>query len=329
MNLDFILPSETTFDVVGLGLNAVDYLCVVPHFPRFDSKLKMLDFRIQGGGQAATAMVACGRLGLKTRYIGKVGNDAIGQFSLKSLEQEGVDTEGVTIVTGARNQLAVILIDQETGERTIIWDRDARLYMKPEEVPKEILCSAKVLLLDGHDAGAAVQAARYAKDAGMVVVMDAEKISDDTEELVSLVDILIGERHFPENFTGCTDSKKALQAIAERGPKLAGVTLGTEGALIIYQGTFYHSPAFEISCQDSTGAGDVFHAAFIRTLFENWDVEQCLDFSNAVAALKCQGLGGRSNLPSFSEALDFMKEGCRRAKNPSSALSLQPDKAAE
>jgi sulfofructose kinase len=312
VKLHFTLSSQKAYDVVGLGLNAVDHLCVVPHFPKFDSKLKMLDFRRQGGGQAATAMVACQRLGLKTRYLGKVGDDDLGRYSQKSLEEEGVDVEGVIMVPGARNQFAFILIDQNTGERTIIWDRDRRLVICPEEVPRDIICSAKILLVDGHDAAASVQAAKWAKEEGMVVVMDAEKISEETTELVSLVDILIGERHFPERFTDIPELKEALVEIAKRGPVVAGVTLGKEGALAFYGGTFYHSPAYEVCCRDTTGAGDVFHAAFIRALSEDWDFTRCLDFSNAVAALKCRDLGGRSGLPCFDEVLECMAKDKRQ-----------------
>ena len=306
------ISSQKTYDVVGMGLNSVDHLCVIPRFPEFDSKLKMLDFRQQGGGQAATAMVACQRLGLKTRYLGKVGDDDFGRYSKKSLEDEGVDVEGVVVVPGARNQFAFILIDQHTGERTIIWDRDKRLVICPEEVPRDIICSAKVLLVDGHDAAASVQSAKWARNEGIIVVMDAERISEETAELISLVDVVIGERHFPERFTGISDLNEALAEIAGRGPRVAGVTMGKEGASAFCDGEFYHSPAYEISCRDTTGAGDVFHAAFIRALFEDWDLKRCLDFSNAVAALKCRGLGGRTALPDFDEVLGFMKKDKRR-----------------
>jgi sugar/nucleoside kinase (ribokinase family) len=178
--------------------------------------------------------------------------------------------------------------------------------MLPGEVPREIIRSAKVLLVDGHDAAAAVQAARYAKEAGMVIVMDAERISEETAELVSLVDVVIGERHFPERLTGSKDLKVALKEIASRGPHVAGVTLGNEGALAYCKGALYYSPAYQVNCRDTTGAGDVFHAAFVRSLFEDWDLMRCLDFSNAVAALKCEKLGGRGVLPLFKEVLAFM-----------------------
>jgi len=166
-------------------------------------------------------------------------------------------------------------------------------------------------LVDGHDAAASVQAAKWAKEEGMVVVMDAEKISEETPELVSLVDIVMGERHFPERFTGIPDLREALVEIARRGPSIAGVTLGVEGALAFYDGRFYHSPAYEVYCRDTTGAGDVFHAALLRALFEDWGLKHSLDFSNAVAALKCRDLGGRAGLPCFDEVLEFMAKDKR------------------
>jgi sugar/nucleoside kinase (ribokinase family) len=141
--------------------------------------------------------------------------------------------------------------------------------------------------------------------------MDAERISDETADLVSLSHVVIGEKHFPERFTGCGTLKEGLRQIAGRGPRVAGVTLGREGALVLCDGQFCHSPAYDVVCRDTTGAGDVFHAAFIRALFEDWDLTRCLDFSNAVAALKCRDLGGRAGLPSFSEALAFMENGRR------------------
>ncbi len=314
----FDFSATKPFDVVGFGLNSVDYLCVVPHFPSYDSKLKMHDFSQQGGGQAATAMVTCQRLGLKARYVGKAGEGELGQYSRKSLESEEVDIQGMKVVAGTRNQFAFILVDQITGERTIIWDRDQRLVMLPEEVPREIICSAYVLLVDGHDAPAAVQAARYAREGGNLVVMDAERISEETGELLSLVDVVIGERHFPERFTGRNDLEASLEAITHKGPRVAGVTLGKEGALAYCDGKFYYSPAFQVNCRDTTGAGDVFHAAFVRSLFEGWDLKCCLDFSNAAAALKCRKLGGRAGIPNLDEVMELMETDKRLPRKQSS-----------
>src|SRR4030067_2328133 len=109
------------FDVVGMGLNSVDFLSVVPQFPTVNTKMEMLRFSKQGGGPVATAMVALSRWGVKTKYIGKVGEDEMGQFSLHSIQQEGVDVSSVTINPNATNQFAMIIVDGPTGERTILW----------------------------------------------------------------------------------------------------------------------------------------------------------------------------------------------------------------
>jgi sugar/nucleoside kinase (ribokinase family) len=111
------------FEVVGMGLNSVDFIGVVPEFPSINSKMKLLRFSKQGGGQVATAMVALARWGVKTKYIGKVGGDELGSFSLNAICQEGVDISSVTIEPNATNQFAMIIVDGVSGERTILWDR--------------------------------------------------------------------------------------------------------------------------------------------------------------------------------------------------------------
>ena len=156
MRFDLHLKDKP-FDVVGMGLNSVDFLCVVPEFPAPNSKTKMLQFSKQGGGQVATAMVALSRWGVKAKYIGKVGEDEWGEFSLHSVRQEGVDVSSVTIEPNATNQFATIIVDRTSGERTILWDRDERLMYREGELRKEEICSGKLLHLDGHDIQAAIQ----------------------------------------------------------------------------------------------------------------------------------------------------------------------------
>ena len=130
MRFNLSFPNDKPFDVVGMGLNSVDFLCVVPKFPAPNSKMEMLRFTKQGGGQVATAMVALSRWGVKTKYIGKVGEDELGTFSLNSIRQEEVDVSSVTIEPNATNQFAMILVDGPSGERTILWDRDERLMYR-------------------------------------------------------------------------------------------------------------------------------------------------------------------------------------------------------
>ena len=162
-------PANKPFDAVGFGLNAVDHLIVVPEYPEFDTKLRLIDHTQSAGGQTATAMVALRRLGLKTAYAGRFGSDAEGQFGLDTLKADDVNVDFAEVVAGARNQIAFITIDARSGERTIVWDRDDRLTYKPEEAPVEFGPLGCVLHLDAHDPPACVRIARAAKDAGTIV----------------------------------------------------------------------------------------------------------------------------------------------------------------
>jgi sugar/nucleoside kinase (ribokinase family) len=207
----FNLPfQDKPFDVVGMGLNSVDFISVVPEFPAPNSKMKMLQFSKQGGGQVATAMVALSRWNVKTRYIGKVGEDELGQFSLNSLRQEGVDVSSVMIEPNATNQFAIIIVEESTGDRTILWDRDERLMYREGELRKEEICSGKLLHLDGHDIHAALRCARWAKEEGIPIVVDLDKVEPLTSELIKEIDFVVTSSRFPMLFTGISDQKKAL-----------------------------------------------------------------------------------------------------------------------
>ncbi|MDQ3805457.1 MAG: carbohydrate kinase family protein, partial [Acidobacteriota bacterium] len=133
MRFPFEPPPAREFDAVGFGLNAVDHLIVVPAYPEFDTKVRLVEHALSAGGQTASAMVGLRRLGLRTAYAGRFGSDEAGRFGLETLRAEGVDVGFAEVVEGARNQLAFIIVDARTGERTVIWDRDERLAYRPDE----------------------------------------------------------------------------------------------------------------------------------------------------------------------------------------------------
>jgi sugar/nucleoside kinase (ribokinase family) len=303
----FNLPlQDKPFDVVGMGLNSVDFLSVVPEFPPPNSKMEMLRFSKQGGGQVATAMVALSRWGVKTKYIGKVGEDELGQFSLHSIRQEGVDVSSVTIEPNATNQFAMVIVDGPSGERTIIWNRDERLMYREGELRKEEVCSGKLLHLDGHDIHAAIQCARWAKEEGIPTIVDLDKAEPLTSELIKEIDFVITSSRFPTLYTGISDREKALLELQKYTPGFLCATLGHQGAVALVNGEFLHVKGFEVNTVDTTGAGDVFHGGFICGLLQNWEVLKILRFANAVAALKCRELGGRKGIPTLKETQRFL-----------------------
>jgi sulfofructose kinase len=301
MRFDLPFSTNKPYDVVGMGLNSVDFLTVVPEFPSLNSKMKILRFSKQGGGQVATAMVALARWEIKTKYIGKVGGDELGQFSLNSIRQEGVDVSSVTMEPNAQNQFAIIIIDGVSGERTILWDRDERLMYREGELQKEEVCSGRLLLLDGHDLRATIQCAKWAKEEGIPIVLDIDKVESLTSELMREIDFVITSSRFPTLFTGILDREKALIEIQKQIPGFLCATLGPEGAMALVDGEILYVKGFPIHAVDTTGAGDVFHAGFVYGLLQNWEVVEILRFANAVAALKCRDLGGRKGIPSLEE----------------------------
>src|SRR5438105_8742244 len=165
MQFPFALSKNRQFDAVGFGLNAVDHLIVVPEYPVFDTKTRFVEHRQSAGGQTATAMVALQRLGLRTAYAGRFGSDAAGLFGFATVKDEGVDVEFAQITAGARNQIAFIIIDSRSGERTIVWDRDERLGYKRDEAPLAMASRGCVLHVDAHDPPACVEMAKAARAA--------------------------------------------------------------------------------------------------------------------------------------------------------------------
>jgi sugar/nucleoside kinase (ribokinase family) len=302
MEFGIEIPEAKSFDAVALGLNAVDHLIVVPRYPEFNSKVNYRSHRLAAGGQSATAMVTLARLGLKASYIGKVGSDDSGRFQIDSMTSEGVETSGVVVVEGAESQNAFIIIDEASGERTILWRRDERLTVTAEEVEPSAVTAGRALLVDGHDVAAATRAAGFARAARVPVVLDIDNIYEGIESLLPLVDFLVSSSTFPERMTGESDLRAALKRLSETyGSLFVAATLGSEGVLGYFHGRYVHSPAFKIDCRDTTGAGDAFHGGFIYGLLKAFSVEETLRFANAVAALKCRAVGARTALPRLDE----------------------------
>lgn len=306
-------PTGKSFDAAGFGLNAVDHLIVVPEYPAFDTKMRLLEHKQSAGGQTATAMVALQRLGLKTAYAGRFGSDPEGLFGLATLKSDGVNVDFAEVVAGATNQIAFITIDARSGERTIVWDRDDRLAYKPEEAPVEFGSLGRVLHLDAHDPPACVRVARAAKDSGAIVSADIDNVYEGLPELLPLIDILIGSKEFPHRVTGITDERGALIELHERyGCALVGMTIGAAGAVVYCEGEFIESRGYPApgGCRDTTGAGDAFHGGLLYGFLTGADLETSLMFGNAVAAMKCSALGARTALPTQSELQSFLTNPC-------------------
>jgi len=296
------------FDVVGFGVNALDLIAVIDGFPAPDSKVPIAEFDVQGGGMTATAMVACARLGLRARYIGKIGTDHWSRFALRLLIKDGVDVRGVIRVKGT-GHVSIVLADRGTGQRTLFFRRPAAYDIRPEELDRTAITSGRLLHVDGVDAEAAVQAIEWARAAGMRITMDGERIVPGIENVWPRVNLLVCNPRFMAAVTGTAISapEEGLRALAARGPARVAVTLAEHGVLALTEGRFIRIPGFAVApIVDTNGAGDVFHGACAIGELRDWPFAWTLTFANAVAAMKCRALGGRAGIPRLGEVAAFL-----------------------
>ena len=290
-------------DVVGLGYNTIDHLCVIARHVRLDSKQRMVQFDRQPGGQVPTALVALQRWGLRTRYIGSFGDDVYGEVARRSLVDEGVDVNRTLVRPGLPNQESVILIEEASGERSVLWQRPEGMGLRPDELSRDDFRDCRLLLTDGYDIEAATTAARWAVEAGARVMLDIDFPGPGVEHLLALTDLLIVSPDFLFRLTGRDELRAALSESQRLGPKLCVATMGTGGALALEEGRFLYQPAFRVDARDSTGAGDVFHAGYAYGVLHAWSTVDTLRFAAAAAALKCEKLGPRPGIPPLARAL--------------------------
>lgn len=299
-------------DVVGLGYCSLDYLLRIPRVPDFEEGAQVSDFAVDGGGPVATAMVALARLGAKVGYVGKFGNDEVGRLKRKQLQQEGVDVSQVILVEGDISSLFFVLIEERTGRRGFLGYYGTEGELRPEELDREYITSAPFVHLDGRHATAALQAAEWMHEAGGQVALDAgggkrtRPISPQMEALVRATDVLIAAQGFAVALTGRDDLPEAGRALLDYGPHIVAITAGEAGSWCVSSEVCFHAPAFSVEVVDTTGAGDVYHGAFIYGLLQGWDLRRVATFANAVAALKCRKMGGRTGIPTLREAEQFL-----------------------
>jgi sulfofructose kinase len=307
-----VAKTTSVVDIVGVGLNATDTIIRLPHFPAFNSKVEFRVSEILPGGQVATAVTACAHWGLKARYVGKIGDDPAGVLQQSEMQKSGIEAHWI-VVPECQSQSSFILVDEISGERTVLWKRDARLELLPSEIEREWVVQARLLHVDGHDCAGATEAARWARSARIPVTADLDNLYPGVEALLENVDYAIASREFHTRLCGESDPLISLPAVASRfGCRLTAATLGADGVLAWDGARFHYSPAFAIKPVDTTGAGDVFHAAFAYALLRGDDLPRSLEFSCAAAGLSCLGMGARGGIASLKEIGELIGNGQRR-----------------
>ncbi len=294
------------YDCVGLGTNAVDHLCILDPYPGLDDKVDVIKSSIQGGGPVPTAMVTLAKLGATVCYLGKVGDDWEGKFVRSQLEKEGVDSRYVMTDRKTTTSRAFIWVDKGSGKRTVALDRDRRNLIRKSDLRFLDSISTKFLHIDAREPEINIYAARWARRQGAQVCLDVGSLRKGAEKVFSHVDHLIVSNRFACGFTRDSDPVAACRRLMSRGFKTVVVTIGENGSICGCGESLFHSPGFAVKVVDTTGAGDVFHGAFIFGLLRKWPVKRIAAFANACAAMKCRKSGGRAGIPDLGQVSDFI-----------------------
>lgn len=288
-----------------VGISVQDRIFNVDQLPTEEGKYFANKLTEQGGGPAATAAVACARLGIEVDMIARVGDDATGKAIITELNQEKVGTDKMCIIKGATSTQASILVDN-SGNRVIVSYPSPSLIYDIKNLESIDFSQYDVVLADVRWTEGAKKAFELAKKHNIPTVLDADVTTQSIEDLVALADHSIFSEPGLKMFTGIEDIQEGLKLASNKTDGKVYVTLGSKGYSYLNCDKIIHVDGFKINVVDTTGAGDVFHGAFAVALCKKFDTAKCLQFSAATAAIKCTKSGGRAGIPTFQEVENFL-----------------------
>jgi ribokinase len=295
--------------IVGIGACVMDTLVSVPYYPNEDTKLRAESSKQAGGGPVATGLVAAAKLGCETEYIGVLSDDAGGRFLKDDFKKYGVGTDNITVKSGYRSFTSVIWLSAETSSRTCVFDKGDLPPLKLSSNQENAVKNAKLLMVDGNELNATINAAKIAHEGGAKVLYDAGGLYDGVRELLTLADILIPSEEFALSITGCEKAEDAaLMLYGTYRPEVVVITQGKKGGILFDGNNITAYPAFPADVVDSNGAGDVFHGAFAAGVIKGFDYLKCCYFASAVSAIKCTKVGARESVPDFETVKKYLKE---------------------
>jgi len=287
-------------------------LGIVERYAALDEKVGMKELIEQGGGLAATALAAVGKLGGRAAMLGNVGDDSSGQKISAALRDVGVETTNLRVVSGTRSRFAFCIIHEATGQRSIFFDTGTAGTPEPEEIDPDLVARAKVVLIDGTSGEGGIRCAEIAREQGKPVVLDVERSSAGSEALLRLATHPVVPQEYAASFAQSGSPLDGCRAIQQMGPQTVVATLGAQGCVAVEGDDVHQVPAFCVPVVDTTGAGDVFHGAFAYGLALGKCLADNLVFASAGAAISCRALGGRAGLATMDEVEDLIAHGKTR-----------------
>ena len=316
-------------DVIGLGTNAIDQVIQLYRIPDADAKVVCppQNYGLFDGGVMGNTLTGLARLGLKTGYLGKLGDDSFGGMIKKSCQDDNIDLSHCEIVPGKHSAWTWIVVDAQ-GERTIVLFPNVLAEVDEAFIgsASNYIRSCHLLHIEGSEMRLKpfIKGAKIAKSANIPIAFDLDIPASDfiedlglatmgeLEEMISLCDLFIPCIGGAQDLTNKSHPLDMAVALLEKYkvPNVA-ISHGSEGCFVATEKKAFHSPAYIIDPVDGTGSGDAFHAGMIFGYVKGWDMRKTAKFANACGALNTIKLGARSGMHSEDDVRLFMANNHR------------------
>jgi sugar/nucleoside kinase (ribokinase family) len=297
------------FDVVGFGSVALDYICFVNSIANYHQSTFISDVKIFGGGCVPTALVTLQRLGGRSAFISILGDDLVGKRIVEELEKENIYCDQIELAKNAMSPFSFIQVNNRSGKRSIAYYQGPSQLLKFNKEAKELIKKGKIFTIDGFVPQEDLKAVKYAHEQGLRVMLDANKILAGTKELLPHIDYLVTSEAFLFEYSGKKDIEFSLKKIyGDSRPEILVTTLGSKGSVALIGNEIVHVDSFNVKALNTTGAGDIYHGAFLYGILNRWSIKDIMIFSSAAAAIKCMSSGGRKGIPDYRSTLNFLEE---------------------
>ncbi len=299
--------------IVAYGTPCMDFLVSLDHLPtKKDEGAQIRQTSWQGGGKVSSALAAVGQLGGTASMIGMIGADSYGDFLLDDFRYYHIDTSHM--IQDGNNAFSVVLSDKVTKGRNILWRHATSRPYALEDIDEAFIASHDILHLERADA-VSHRMADIIHRSGGLVAFDGDSYSDQTHAMLSKIDIFIGSEFyynavFGENASADSEKfRENLAVIRQLGPQIVVFTFGDKGSAVLSDDGYCFAPGYSVDVVDTVGAGDVYHGAYLFAIAKGMTPAESAQFANAVAAIKCTGIGGRAAIPNYEMTISFMQTG--------------------
>lgn len=297
--------------ILAIGNINMDWICIVPHLPAPDEKINIRDLKIFPGGAASNFAVSLARLGSNVALFGHVGDDTEGRKALQFLQEDRVDTSHVVLEKNHQTGFVLILVGEE-GQTMKLRYRGANNQLSPKDLTPQLMRGINYTYAASVSFPLAERLAKVSLQEGIRSAIDigedlVEQSTDAIREMICNYSIVFMNAVVFRRIFKTKPTLNTVQAEVGGNLEALNITIGAKGSITATPNTAFHTPIFEVTAVDTTGAGDAYAAGFIHFLQQKYPIQDVAKRAAACAALQVTQTGGRAGLPAAREVEEFIK----------------------